>query len=213
MVEKAEEINLAKYGKIIVWSDGCSAQFHSCFVFRLLTEDIFDGVELTWNYNEKSHVKGPMDGVEGTVKNIFGEVKFHQVILKFVPLIKSVYLSDTDVLNEPENIEQESKKISEILRVHRVERFEVKGVYGLKFFYLVEDEKPFYTQWYSNGKDVAICGQEIADVDDNHCALCLEGKSGYSVRDCVSSGITNSAFSISLLFRLFLLVYRSFLLK
>ena len=48
------------------------------------------------------------------------------------------------------------------------------------------------------------------------CALksiSKEKKSGYSVRDCVSSGITNSAFSISLLFRLFLLVYRSFLLK
>ena len=38
-------------------------------------------------------------------------------------------------------------------------------------------------------------------------------KSGYSVRDCVSSGITNNVFSISLLFKLFLLVYRSFLLK
>ena len=49
------------------------------------------------------------------------------------------------------------------------------------------------------------------------CALktiSKEKKSGYSVRDCVSSGITNSVFSISLLFRLFLLlfllVYRSY---
>ena len=127
-----------------------------------------------------------MDGVGGTVKNIiFRKVKsgfvtidspfeFHQAILKFVPSIKSVYLPDTDVLNEPENIEQESKKIPETLKVHHVERFEVKGVYGLKFFYLAEDEQPFYTQWYSNGKDVVICRHEIADVDDNHCALCLE---------------------------------------
>ena len=146
MVEKAEEINVAKYGKIIVWSDGYCAKFRSCFVFRLLTKDLFDGVELTWNYNEKSHGKGPMDGVEGTVKNIiFCKVKsgfvtidspfeFHQAILKFVPSIKSVYLPDTDVLNEPENIEQESKKIPETLQVHHVERFEVKWVYGLKVF-------------------------------------------------------------------------------
>ena len=55
-----------------------------------------------------------------------------------------------------------------------MERFEVKGVYGLKFFYLAKDEQPSYTQWYSNGKDVVICGHKIADVDDNHCALCLE---------------------------------------
>ena len=110
-------------------------------------------------------------GVGGTVKNIiFRKVRsgfvtidspfeFHQAILKVVPSIKSVYLPDTDVLNEPENIEQESKKIPETLKVHHVERFEVKGVYGLKFFYLAEDEQPFYTQWYSNAKDVFICGR------------------------------------------------------
>ena len=55
MVEKAEEIDVAKYDKIIVSSDECSAQFGSHFVFRLLTEDLFDGVQLTRNYNEKSH--------------------------------------------------------------------------------------------------------------------------------------------------------------
>ena len=95
--------------------------------------------------------------------------EFHQAILKFVPSIKSVYLPDTNVLNEPENIEQESKKIPETFKVHHMERFEVKGVYGLKFFYLAEDEQSFYTQWYSNGKNV-ICGH----FDDNHCDLCLE---------------------------------------
>ena len=111
VVEKAEEINVAKYDKIVVWSDGCSTQCRSRFVFRLLTQDFFDGVELTWNYNEKSYGKGPMDGVGGTVKNIiFRKVRsgfvtidspfeFHQAILKVVSSIKSVYLPDTDVLN------------------------------------------------------------------------------------------------------------------
>ena len=45
----------------------------------------------------------------------------------------------------------------------------------------------------------------------------VEKKCGFpcndSVRDCISSGITKSLFSTSLLYRLFLLVYRSFLLK
>ena len=95
VVEKAEEINVAKYDKIIVWSDGCSAQFSSRFVFRLLTEDLFDGVELTWNYNEKSHGKGPMDGVGGTVKNII----FRKVKSGFVTI------DSPFEFHEPENIE------------------------------------------------------------------------------------------------------------
>ena len=48
------------------------------------------------------------------------------------------------------------------------------------------------------------------------CALksiSKEKKNGYSVWDCVGRGITNSAFSVSSLFILFLLVYRSFLIK
>ena len=72
-------------------------------MFRLLTEDFFDGVELTWNCNEKRHGKGRMDGVGATVKNIiFRKVKsgfvmteppfeLHQPILKVVLSIKSVY--------------------------------------------------------------------------------------------------------------------------
>ena len=28
-------------------------------------------------------------------------------------------------------------------------------------FYLVEDKKPFLTQYYSNGKDAIVCGHEI----------------------------------------------------
>ena len=140
--KKAEEINVAKY-KIIVWSDGCFARFRSRFVFHLLTKNFFwfrAHVEL----QQKSHGKGLMDGVGRTVKNIiFCKVKsgfvtidspfqFHQTILKFVLSVKSVYVPDADVLNEPENIEQLSKKILETLKLHHVERFEVKGV--LKFF-------------------------------------------------------------------------------
>ena len=150
VIKKAEKINAAKHDETIVWSDGCSALFRSRFVFRLLKGDHFDGVELTWNYNEKSHGEGHMDGVGRTLKKIiFRKVKsrfvmidspfeFHQVILKFVSSIKSVYLPHSDVLNEAEDIEQESKKILESLKIHHVERFEVKGVYGLKSFYLVE---------------------------------------------------------------------------
>ena len=49
----------------------------------------------------------------------------------------------------------------------------MKGIYGLKFFYLAEDEKPFFTQWYANGKEVLVCGHDDGEVDINHCAACL----------------------------------------
>ena len=87
-----------------------------------------------------------MDGVGGAVKNIiFRKVKsgfvtldspfkFHQAILIFDPSIKKVYLPDIDVLNDSENMEQESKRFQKPPKVHHVNRFEVKGVYDLKFF-------------------------------------------------------------------------------
>ena len=231
-VEKAEEISVAKYDKIIVWIDGSYAQIRSRFVFRFLTVNFFDGTELTWNYNEKSHGKGPMDDVGGTVKNIiFCKVKsgfvtidspfeLYQAILKFAPSIKSVYSLDTDVLNKPENIEQESKKIPKTLKVHHVEKFEVKGVYDLKLFYLAEDMRNLLTpNGIQTGKMLSIAGTRshmLMTATVLSAALksvSKEKKSGYSVGDCVSGGITNSVFSISLLFKLFLIVYWSFLLK
>ena len=50
----------------------------------------------------------------------------------------------------------------------------LKGVYGLKFLYLAEYEKSFFTQWYANSKDVIVCGHENSDVDNDHCASCFE---------------------------------------
>ena len=80
-------------------------------------------------YNEKSHGKGPIDDVGGTVKNvIFWKEKssfltihtpseFHQVVLKYVnlPAIKSIYLAENDVLEEPKNMDQEVKPFVETL--------------------------------------------------------------------------------------------------
>ena len=52
--------------KMILWSNGCSSQFRSKFVFALLTH--FDrNIALQWDYNEAHHGKGLMDGV-GTIK-------------------------------------------------------------------------------------------------------------------------------------------------
>ena len=52
-----------------VWSDGCATQFRSCYVFSLMS--CYDRtLNMSWFYNERNHWKGPMDGVDGTVKNV-----------------------------------------------------------------------------------------------------------------------------------------------
>ena len=44
--------------KVIVWSDGCGAQFRSRFVFKFLSSYRTDLI-IEWNYNEAHHGKGP----------------------------------------------------------------------------------------------------------------------------------------------------------
>ena len=50
-----------------VWSDGCSVQFCSQFVFKLLSSTD-SSLNITCCYNERHHGKGPMDGIGGTLK-------------------------------------------------------------------------------------------------------------------------------------------------
>ena len=67
--------------KIIMWSDGCTAQFRSRFVFKLLANSRRD-LQLEWNYNDAHHCKGPLDGIGGTIKNVaFKQVKSGRVII------------------------------------------------------------------------------------------------------------------------------------
>ena len=69
----------------------------------------------------------------------------------------------------------------------------LKKVYGLKFFYLAENDKPFFTQWYANGKDVIVCGHEIiiAALLASENKAIKETRIGYSVLPYTSSGLKN----------------------
>ena len=66
---------------VIVWSDGCAAQFRSRYVFFLLSK--FEAsINLSWFYNEWHHGKGPMDGIGGTLKNaVYRDVKSGKAII------------------------------------------------------------------------------------------------------------------------------------
>ena len=57
-----------KIDMMYIVSDGCTSQFRSKFVFKLLTL-IYPEIALEWHYNEAHHGKGPMDEIGGTGKN------------------------------------------------------------------------------------------------------------------------------------------------
>ena len=71
---------------------------------------------LSWFYNERHHWKDPMDGISGTVKNvIFRIVKSGQVVVytplefteavkRFAPSIHAVYLLQSEMIKEPDDI-------------------------------------------------------------------------------------------------------------
>ena len=70
-----------KLTKAIIWSDGCTAQFRSRFVFKLLSTYRPD-LLIDWHYNEVHHGKGPMDGIGGTIKSVmFRHVKSGRIIV------------------------------------------------------------------------------------------------------------------------------------
>ena len=58
---------LSSLQRIYIWSDGCSAQFR-CFTFVLPTH-LHPDKDIEWNYNESHHGKGPIEGVDETIKN------------------------------------------------------------------------------------------------------------------------------------------------
>ena len=46
-------------------SDGCSAQFRSRFIFKLLAS-VNSSLNTAWRYNKRHHGQGPNDSIEGT---------------------------------------------------------------------------------------------------------------------------------------------------
>ena len=55
--------------RLIYFSDGMSSQLSSRFVFHFLTKIQLEK-NITCNYNERAHGKGPMNGIGGIVKNL-----------------------------------------------------------------------------------------------------------------------------------------------
>ena len=96
-----------------MWSDGCAAQFRSRF--KLLAEFAKEHT-IAWYYNERHHGKGPMDVVGSTIKHrVFPDVRSEKVHISnanhfasyvdsILKGIKSLYMAESEVLIEPDNM-------------------------------------------------------------------------------------------------------------
>ena len=174
--------------KVILWSDGCAAQFRSRFVFRLLA-DYCPDIQVEWNYNEAHHGKGPMDGIGGTVKNVvYRQVKSGNVTInsakqffdaanRFVPIITTLFQNEEDVLAEPDDINQ-APSIPATLKIHKfVRTIASYGATMFAFYFLSNVEEPCFTQTYS--KFNKTCGHVEREFDTlamfkSTCAYCNE---------------------------------------
>ena len=139
--------------RLIIWSDGCASQFHSKFVFRLLSLYKTE-VELESNCNEGHHSKGFMSSIGGTVeKLVFRKVKAEKAIINLakefcevkncVISIMSLYQSKYDIMKEPDDMER-SSAIPNTLSIHKVERKQNEDSQTtLEFLKLSISPKPF----------------------------------------------------------------------
>lgn len=125
--------------KVHFWSDGCGSQFRSQYTFRFLC-NLPAELEITWNYGEAHHFKGPHDGIGGTVKRkVYADVKSQKVVVQdakhFAEYAKGacsvnvLYLDSANIISP--SIEG-SKYIPGTLQIHQVKRVNDKEV---EFFY------------------------------------------------------------------------------
>ena len=183
------------------------AEFRPRSAFKLLASTVLPNKSLTWCYKARHHGKGPMDGVGGTVKTfVFRKAKSGQIVIysprefceaanTFVSSILAVHLPESETIIEPKGIEV-SRKIKEILKVHKLERkCNQNGDIRINFFKIAGDKEPFHVQWYG-GENAVICGHDKTSDSDSQCPNGKEEykeKNGY-VAPCANVSFVRNAF-------------------
>ena len=131
--------HIPSLNKAYFWSDGCTAQFHSRFTFHSMPFYPND-LELSWDYGEAHHFKGPHDGIGGTVKRkVYQDVIASKVIIRdakhFASYSNSIleiqveYLDKSDILVLKLD---DAIYIKGTLQIHHLERV---GKSKVNFYY------------------------------------------------------------------------------
>ena len=128
---------------VCIVSDGCAAQFRSRFALNFLI--LFQkNVSLEWHYNEAHHGKGPMDGINGTIKSlVYRKVLSGDVVIdtrkklaEFTNEITNVdclFLSKEQLLKKPEEVAK-AAPIPTTLKIHKVKRVKEGNSFVNKFY-------------------------------------------------------------------------------
>ena len=124
--------------KVHLWSDGCSSQFRSQYVFHSFS--YFPRNLEPWNYGEAHHFKGPHDDIGGAIKrNIYSDVTAQKVVnqnashfcsyASSVSHVTMIYLDKSEVQIPDGN---DSSYVPGTLKVHQVKRVDENTV---EFYY------------------------------------------------------------------------------
>ena len=153
-------------------------------------------LNMSWFYNERQHLKGPMDGLRGTEKNVISrDSKSESARSTHWKILQSTQIKEwiPSPLCIYQNVNQVPKapKIPQTFPVHKVIRHMSKNfIVYLQFFYLACDEKLFFTQYHQKEGDPEISGQKGMDVKDEcHSAKCREAENGSDWLCCPLCGI------------------------
>ena len=137
--------------KVHFQSDGCSSQFRSQYV--LCSFSCFPrNLELTWNYGEAHHFKGPHVGIEGAIKRkVFSDVTTQKVVIQNashfcsyasnVSHVNMIYLDKSEVQIPDVN---DSSYVPGTLKVHQVKRVDENTV---EFYYNSQYKKRCYLKY------------------------------------------------------------------
>ena len=70
--------------------------------------------------------------------------EFHQSVLKYLLVIKSIYFDGNMFMKILKVlIKKQNQSLKHLKSIKLKDEGKVKGVYGMKFFYLADDENPF----------------------------------------------------------------------
>ena len=139
-------------------------------------------INTEWDYNQFHYVKGLMDGVVGTVKNVvFLKVKSDNIVIdsskefvdyasQLVPSITSLYLPVEEIIEEPKETARAPAIPGTLENYKVIRKNNSRNISYLEFFNLFDQSIPNFKWFYRKDNDPAICDQIDADEDNNACA-------------------------------------------